>query len=72
MVSTQLQQSTKSYLFWPSDFLRRIFFNESHSLLFSPIFFLTEGKILVEDIVKLGSATEDAIEDANASEAGKS
>ncbi|KAG6586138.1 Mitochondrial proton/calcium exchanger protein, partial [Cucurbita argyrosperma subsp. sororia] len=29
-----------------------------------------EGKILVEDIVKLGSATEDATEDANASEAG--
>ena len=33
-----------------------------------PIFFAIEGKILVEDIVKLGSETEDA----DTAEAGKS
>jgi hypothetical protein len=33
-----------------------------------PIFFATEGKILVEDFVKLGSKTKDA----DTAEAGKS
>jgi hypothetical protein len=42
-------------------------YNHSVTTTFA-IFFATEGKILVEDIVKLGSE----IEDADTAEAGKS